>query len=215
MPRPPPTRSCWPTYDALKDVRPRPRVVGGGPRAARRRPTRTVRQTHSPTTFIRDLGPAYRASGRDRADDGRLRDPSLRRDLKMPPTARTRRRPRSRSPTIRSSWGCSTTRSRHRPARRHAPDPLRRVRRPDHDPAGQSRRLQSASRASATRVSPTRPPTTAGDRLATASRPSRASSSSTSFDETRLDGWQSGSATPTTRRRRASLRSAGPRRPRP
>jgi hypothetical protein len=54
------------TYDALKHVAPRVRVIGGAlsPRGADR--AGGVRPTHSPTTFIRDLGAAYRASGRTR-----------------------------------------------------------------------------------------------------------------------------------------------------
>jgi len=54
------------TYDALKAVSPDVRVYGGAlsPRGADN-PSGS-RPTHSPTTFIRDLGIAYRASGRDR-----------------------------------------------------------------------------------------------------------------------------------------------------
>jgi hypothetical protein len=54
------------TYDALKEVDPRLNVIGGGlaPRGIDR--PNTGRDTHSPTAFIRDLGAAYRASGRDR-----------------------------------------------------------------------------------------------------------------------------------------------------
>jgi hypothetical protein len=52
------------SYDALKDVNPNLRVVGVAlsPRGADR--PNGIRQTHSPTAFIRDLGAAYRASGR-------------------------------------------------------------------------------------------------------------------------------------------------------
>ncbi|MDQ3874374.1 MAG: hypothetical protein M3322_02315 [Actinomycetota bacterium] len=52
------------TYDALKRVSPRIRVIGGAlsPRGQDKYPA--PRHTHSPTTFIRDLGAAYRASGR-------------------------------------------------------------------------------------------------------------------------------------------------------
>jgi hypothetical protein len=54
------------TYDAIKAARPNVQVLGGalsprgGDRAGGSRPT------HSPTAFIRDLGAAYRASGRHR-----------------------------------------------------------------------------------------------------------------------------------------------------
>jgi hypothetical protein len=54
------------TYDALKAVSPSARVYGGAvsPRG-NDRPDGS-RPTHSPTAFIRDLGLAYRASGRTR-----------------------------------------------------------------------------------------------------------------------------------------------------
>jgi hypothetical protein len=54
------------TYDAVKAVRDGARVWGGAtaPRGSDR--PGGERQTHSPTTFIRDLGAAFRASGRDR-----------------------------------------------------------------------------------------------------------------------------------------------------
>ena len=52
------------TYDAVKAVRDDVRVWGGAtaPRGIDR--PGTGRDTHSPTTFIRDLGAAYRGSGR-------------------------------------------------------------------------------------------------------------------------------------------------------
>src|SRR5438874_3669346 len=52
------------TYDALKMVSPHITVIGGAvsPRGADR--AKSTRQTHSPTTFLRDLGTAYRKSGR-------------------------------------------------------------------------------------------------------------------------------------------------------
>ena len=54
------------TYDALKAVSPNVTVYGGAlsPRGSDR--PGGSRPTHSPTTFIQDLGAAYRASGRDR-----------------------------------------------------------------------------------------------------------------------------------------------------
>lgn len=54
------------TYDALKAASPAVRVYGGAlsPRGGDR--PGGVRPTHSPTAFIRALGKAYRASGRDR-----------------------------------------------------------------------------------------------------------------------------------------------------
>ena len=52
------------SYDALKAVDPSLRVIGAAvsPRGADR--PNGIRPTHSPTAFIRDLGAAYRASGR-------------------------------------------------------------------------------------------------------------------------------------------------------
>jgi len=52
------------TYDALKAVSPEINVIGGAvsPRGADR--ASSARPTHSPTTFLRDLGTAYRKSRR-------------------------------------------------------------------------------------------------------------------------------------------------------
>ncbi len=52
------------TYDALKAVSPRIQVIGGAlsPRGSDN--PLAASKTHSPTTFIRDLGTAYRESGR-------------------------------------------------------------------------------------------------------------------------------------------------------
>lgn len=54
------------TYDSLKAVAPSINVIGGAlsPRGSDR--ARSVRPTHSPTTFVRDLGRAYRKSHRRR-----------------------------------------------------------------------------------------------------------------------------------------------------
>ena len=52
------------TYDALKDISPQITVIGGtlAPRGIDR--PGSSRDTHSPSRFIRDLGEAYKASGR-------------------------------------------------------------------------------------------------------------------------------------------------------
>jgi hypothetical protein len=52
------------TYDALKAVSDELNVIGGSLSARGSDDPGAARQTHSPTTFIRDLGAAYRASGR-------------------------------------------------------------------------------------------------------------------------------------------------------
>ncbi len=54
------------TYDALKAVNPDIEVLGGALSHSGVDKPNTGRDTHSPTTFIQDLGTAYRASGRDR-----------------------------------------------------------------------------------------------------------------------------------------------------
>ena len=75
------------SYDAIKAAGPSVRVLGGAlsPRGADR--PDGSRPTHSPTAFIRDLGAAYRASGRRPPADGRVRLPPVHGGL-----ARTRRR---------------------------------------------------------------------------------------------------------------------------
>jgi hypothetical protein len=53
-------------YDALKGADAKLTVVGGALAPRGEDEPSSTRQTHSPTTFIRDLGAAYRASGRTR-----------------------------------------------------------------------------------------------------------------------------------------------------
>jgi hypothetical protein len=55
------------TYDALKSVSPDLNVIGGALAPRGQDKPDAVRQTHSPTTFIKDLGAAYRATHRHRA----------------------------------------------------------------------------------------------------------------------------------------------------
>ena len=52
------------TYDALKSVSPDIDVIGGALAPHGQDKADSLRQTHSPTTFIRDLGAAYRGTGR-------------------------------------------------------------------------------------------------------------------------------------------------------
>jgi hypothetical protein len=54
------------TYDMLKQVDPKITVVGGNVSPRGQDNPSSSRQTHSPTQFIKDLGAAYRSSGRDR-----------------------------------------------------------------------------------------------------------------------------------------------------
>jgi hypothetical protein len=52
------------TYDALKEVSPKIKVYGGNLAPRGFDDPESSRPTHSPTTFIRDMGTAYRQSGR-------------------------------------------------------------------------------------------------------------------------------------------------------
>jgi hypothetical protein len=52
------------TYDAIKATRPDAVILGGALSSRGEDSPTSIRPTHSPTTFIRDLGAAYRASGR-------------------------------------------------------------------------------------------------------------------------------------------------------
>ena len=124
------------TYDAVKSADPSVRVWGGAlaPRGIDR--PNTGRDTHSPTKFIADLGAAYRASGRtSRIMDG----------LAIHPTANSSIAPTfARELDVDRDRGLQQARRprrqrvrRHRPARLDAPDPLRGVRRRDHDPGRQ------------------------------------------------------------------------------
>jgi hypothetical protein len=54
------------TYDALKAVSPTIKVLGGGVSPRGGDVPDSIRPTHSPTTFIQDMGAAYRATGRQR-----------------------------------------------------------------------------------------------------------------------------------------------------
>jgi hypothetical protein len=54
------------TYDALKAVSPDVNVIGGALSPQGEDKADSVRQTHSPTVFIKDLGAAYRRTGRSR-----------------------------------------------------------------------------------------------------------------------------------------------------
>jgi hypothetical protein len=54
------------TYDALKSVSPDVNVIGGALSPRGQDKADSARQTHSPTAFIKDLGAAYRHTGRRR-----------------------------------------------------------------------------------------------------------------------------------------------------
>jgi len=75
------------TYDALKAVSPEINVIGGAisPRGADR--ANSARPTHSPTTFLRDLGTAYRKSRRTKPIMDMLVIHPYGESSKTPPTA--------------------------------------------------------------------------------------------------------------------------------
>jgi len=75
------------TYDSLKAVSPAINVIGGAvaPRGADQ--ARSARQTHSPTTFLRDLGAAYRKSRRTTPIMDTLAVHPYGESSKTPPTA--------------------------------------------------------------------------------------------------------------------------------
>jgi|tagenome__1003787_1003787.scaffolds.fasta_scaffold20937622_2 hypothetical protein len=75
------------SYDALKAVSPQINVIGGAisPRGADR--AHSIRQTHSPTTFLRDLGAAYRKSRRQLPIMDMLAIHPYGESSKTPPTA--------------------------------------------------------------------------------------------------------------------------------
>jgi hypothetical protein len=75
------------TYDALKAVSPEINVIGGAvsPRGADR--ANSARPTHSPTTFLRDLGTAYRKSRRSEPIMDMLVIHPYGESSKTPPTA--------------------------------------------------------------------------------------------------------------------------------
>ncbi len=110
------------TYDAVKAVAPTVTVIGGAVSPRGSDNPLLIRQTHSPTAFIRDMGTAYRASGRTTPIMDAFAFHPYEDDSSVAPGDRrapaTRRR--SRSPTTASSSRCSERRSTapRRPARR-------------------------------------------------------------------------------------------------
>ena len=100
------------SYDAVKAARPGVRVwAAPSPRAAATGRDGS-RPTHSPTAFIRDLGAAYRASGRTRPlMDGFAFHPYMEAS-RVPPTASHPRTPTITVAATTRSWSrCSTRRS--------------------------------------------------------------------------------------------------------
>ena len=98
------------SYDAIKDVSPSVEVIGGGLAARGADRPNGKRPTHSPTAFIRDLGAAYRESGRSRP----LMDAFSMHVYGETSVSRRRGRTsarRSGSPTTRSSRPCYARRS--------------------------------------------------------------------------------------------------------
>jgi hypothetical protein len=74
------------TYDRLKAVSPTVTVIGGSVSPRGQDNPLSARQTHSPTAFIRDLGLAYRRSGRTRPIMDWLSFHPYEDSSKLPPT---------------------------------------------------------------------------------------------------------------------------------
>ena len=96
------------TYDALKALASPPNVIGGGLAPRGGDDSTASRQTHSPTAFIRDLGAAYRASGRKRPLMDCVLDPRLRREPTHPTVVRAPEHDVDRDRRLPASWSrCS------------------------------------------------------------------------------------------------------------
>ena len=130
------------TYDALKALPSPPEVIGGGLAPRGGDDPQASRQTHSPTAFIRDLGAAYRASGRTRPLMDAISIHVYGESPRIPPSfvasaddvARDRRlraawsacsarhstAPRRPAPTCRSSTASTASRPRSRRTRRRS-----------------------------------------------------------------------------------------------
>ncbi len=76
------------TYDLLKRVAPRVSVIGGSLAARGADRPQGLRQTHSATRFIEDLGAAYRAGGRSRVPLDMFSIHPYPANSRIPPTAR-------------------------------------------------------------------------------------------------------------------------------
>ena len=120
MPRPPYLALLAESYDALKAVSEEVNVIGGSLSARGSDDPAAARQTHSPTTFIRDLGAAYRASGRTDRSWTCFRSIRIRRTRASHRTSSTRAARRS---------GSRTTTSSSRSSARHSTAPASRARR--------------------------------------------------------------------------------------
>ena len=203
------------SYDAVKAARPNVLVLGGAlsPRGADR--PGGSRPTHSPTAFIRDLGAAYRASGRHKPlMDAFAIHPYMEASEDSP----ERRAPGEHDDHDRrlSEAGLPARPGlpRHRPTGRAAPDLLHGVRRPDRRADREAPVLlepRLAERGPTASRSGRRPPTTgARSSSPTASRPSAACSSSTPSTSPASAAGSRGSTSPTARRSRACRPSSGP-----
>ena len=133
------------SYDALKAVDPRTRVWGGAlaPRGIDR--PGTGRDTHSPVKFLKDMGAAYRASGRTLPImDGLAFHPYADSSGQSPGT------PHPKSTTIgladydRLIQTLAGAVRRYAAGRQHAADPVRRVRRRVADPGRQGEALHGS-----------------------------------------------------------------------
>ena len=184
------------TYDAIKAVSPKTIVIGGAVSPRGHDNPNASTKSHSPTVFIRDLGAAYRPSGREaRIMDWFAFHPYGTNSSESP----LARHPSSKNITINDydklDQGPRGGLRRHEPARLEDPDRLRRVRdRIDH-PEEQGEEVHGDGAQGDEAPSP---PTLQGQRyreaigLAFCQRTVRAMFLYHAFDEVGRAQWQSG-----------------------
>ena len=129
------------TYDALKGVAAASTVIGGA--LSPRGNDSVMSRKHSPTTFIADLGRAYRRSGRTRPIMDAFALHPYEDNSSIPPSFRhphTTTISLADYPKLVRLLGEGVR--RHGPARRDAADRLRRVRRPVADPGREAARVR-------------------------------------------------------------------------
>ena len=203
------------SYDAIKAVRPSVLVLGGAlsPRGGDR--PGGSRPTHSPTAFIRDLGAAYRASGRDRPlMDAFAFHPYMEASKDSPSTSAPGEHDDHGRRLPEAGLAARPGLPRHRPAGRRAcrsTTPSSASRPPCRPRSAASTPTSTRRPAPTASPSAPRPPTTAARSSSpTASRPSAACSSSTPSTSRASAAGSRASTSPTARRSRACLPSSAP-----
>ncbi len=202
------------TYDALKSLPSPPEVIGGGLAPRGGDDATASRQTHSPTAFIRDLGAAYRASGRTRPLMDAFSIHVYGENPRIPPSLA---HPHTTSIGIADYPKLVACSARRSTARAQAGSDLPIVYGEygveTKRPAGQGVALHGPRGRAGDRRRRRRPPSTARRSSSRAgSRQSECSVSSTSTTRRASTGCRAVCATPTGRRNRASTPSVRPRR---